>query len=235
MKQFQLKQIVKSPTRQDVILDLVLTNMKDYYDTPQILPPFGLSDHNTVVISSRIRPPISSSKKTIIMRDKRPSQKVEMGRYLGSVDWSSLLASSTSCEDQLSTFNEIIHVGQELLMPVRKVNVNLKDAPWMNEKLKSLILNRQQAFCKHGVNSVIFRFYRNAVNRERKKCKREFYSSKVQHLKGVNPKIWWKEVKRISGIDVCKCSILDQLDDPRTENMSKEAIANTINEALLEP
>ena len=46
-KHFRLKQIIKSPTRKDVILDLVLTNLKDYYVTPQSLPLFGLSDHYT--------------------------------------------------------------------------------------------------------------------------------------------------------------------------------------------
>ena len=51
-KHFRLKQI-KSPTCKDVILDLVLTNLKDYYDTSQSLPPFGLSDYNTTMVSPR--------------------------------------------------------------------------------------------------------------------------------------------------------------------------------------
>jgi hypothetical protein len=54
-KHFRLKQIIKSPTRKDVILDLILTNLKDYYDTPQSLPPFGLSDHNTIMVSPKGR------------------------------------------------------------------------------------------------------------------------------------------------------------------------------------
>lgn len=45
-KHFQLKQTVKSPTRKDVILELVLTNLNDYHVSPEIFPPFGLSDHN---------------------------------------------------------------------------------------------------------------------------------------------------------------------------------------------
>ena len=37
------------------------------------------------------------------------------------------------------------------------------------------------------------------MNRERKTSKAKFYSSKVENLKGKNPKQWWKEVNRLSG------------------------------------
>ena len=45
--QFRMKQLIRSPTRGDRILDLVLTNLPQIYDknSVQILPPFGLSDH----------------------------------------------------------------------------------------------------------------------------------------------------------------------------------------------
>jgi hypothetical protein len=45
--QFRMKQLIRSPTRGDRILDLVLTNLPQIYgkNSVQILPPFGLSDH----------------------------------------------------------------------------------------------------------------------------------------------------------------------------------------------
>ena len=49
LNHFCLKQIVKVPTRKKVTLDLLLTNMHEYYSTPQAYPLFGLSDHNVVV------------------------------------------------------------------------------------------------------------------------------------------------------------------------------------------
>ena len=63
------------------------------------------------------------------------------------------------------------------------------------------IRKRQETFCKNGADSHIFKFYRNAVNRERKSCKAKYYDSKIQQMKGENPNtVWWKEVKRISGM-----------------------------------
>ena len=51
-RHFRLKQMVKKPTRKDAILDLVLTNLHDFYKEPQHFPPFGLSDHQTVSVES---------------------------------------------------------------------------------------------------------------------------------------------------------------------------------------
>lgn len=51
-REFPLKQLVHLPTRGASTLDLVLTNLQDYYKSnpAEIHPPFGLSDHNTIVI-----------------------------------------------------------------------------------------------------------------------------------------------------------------------------------------
>ena len=101
-KHFRVKQIVKFSTRKDVIMDLVLTNLNDYYDTPQSLLPFGLSDHNTIMVSPKERVIKSNSRITVYKRDSRPSCKAAMGRYLCSLDWPLLFDSLESCHDQVS-------------------------------------------------------------------------------------------------------------------------------------
>ena len=95
-KHFRLKQIVKKPTRKDAILDLILTNLHDFYDDPRHFPPFGLSDHNTIAAEPRTRVS-SSSTKYVFKRDMRASRKAEMGRFLSSMDWPSLFTSFESC------------------------------------------------------------------------------------------------------------------------------------------
>ena len=39
--QFQLKQLINFPTRGEAILDLILTNLKNFYQVPTRLTPFG--------------------------------------------------------------------------------------------------------------------------------------------------------------------------------------------------
>ena len=52
---FQLKQIVNFPTRGSNKLDLILTNLAEYYDNPTRTPPMGLSDHVKVLAPPKIR------------------------------------------------------------------------------------------------------------------------------------------------------------------------------------
>ena len=47
---FKLYQIVKFPTRGQNLLDLIFTNMKEFYKEPIKRPAFGLSDHDTIEV-----------------------------------------------------------------------------------------------------------------------------------------------------------------------------------------
>ena len=69
-RHFHLKQIVKASTLKDAILDLVLTNLHDYYDKPQTLPPFGLSDHSTLSVSPLVRKRGAASEKFILKQSR---------------------------------------------------------------------------------------------------------------------------------------------------------------------
>ena len=169
-RHFNLHQIVKKATRKDAILDLVLTNLNKYYKKPRIFPPFGLSDHNTIVVEGQLRDR-SCSTKILLKRDIRASRKAELDRYLAVLEWEKLFSSIDTCEDLVNMFNNVITTGLDILMPIKKIRINLADAPCMTQHLKSLILKRQKAFHDHGAASSQYKFYRNIVNRERKLSK----------------------------------------------------------------
>ena len=44
-----LKQVVTRPTRQDSILDYIITNLKSFYKTPDISAALGTPDHNVIM------------------------------------------------------------------------------------------------------------------------------------------------------------------------------------------
>ena len=83
-RHFGLKQIVKKPTRKNAILDLVLTNMHDYYADPQHFPPFGLSDHHTVIVEAEVRESSRQSPKFILKRDKWESRDDILQLWIGN-------------------------------------------------------------------------------------------------------------------------------------------------------
>ena len=43
-----LKQTVRTPTRGEHVLDLIVTNLHELYNEPSIIAPLGTSDHNVV-------------------------------------------------------------------------------------------------------------------------------------------------------------------------------------------
>lgn len=235
LNHFRLRQIVKVPTRKNVTLDLMLTNIHEYYCAPQTYPPFGLSDHNTIVASPNVKAPRTSNKKVVTRRDCRASRKAEMGRYLSLIDWSHLLGPLDSCEEMWKMFHEIIQIGLDMLMPEKRVEISTVDVPWMNDRLKKLIMKRQKAFNKHGNGSAEFKYYRNLVNRERKACRGKYYESKIQKLKGESPKRWWSEVKRLSRMKEKNTDLASQIQMDDFSNLSQRDQANIINAALLQP
>ena len=233
-KHFNLKQIVKKATRKDVILDFVLTNMNKYYKEPQIFPPFGLSDHNTIIAEGQTRNR-GCSTKVLLKRDKRTSRKAELGRYLAVLKWDKLFSSIETCEELVDVFNNVVSTGLNILMPIKKIPINLADTPWMTQHLKSLILKRQKAFHNHGVASTQYKFYRNIVNCERKLCKANFYKSKIEHTKKENPRVWWNEIKRICSAQRNTTTLTDHIQDEVAKDLSTKEIADAINKAFLEP
>ena len=144
LRHFRLKQIVKVRTWKDATLDLILTNMHEYYSPLQPFAPFGLSDHSVATPLQGKR--INNTKKTITKRDLRASTKASMGRFLNRIDWSILFAPLEGCEEMWNTFTEAVRTGLDILMPEKQCRVCTADAPWMTQRVKALILKRQKAF-----------------------------------------------------------------------------------------
>lgn len=50
-----LKQVVKEPTRNTSILDLIFTNASLFYEDPEIIAPISSADHNMIIWNSKIQ------------------------------------------------------------------------------------------------------------------------------------------------------------------------------------
>ncbi len=103
-------QIVDFPTWGSSKLDLILTNLADFYDKPYSIPPFGLSDHLTILAFQNFRTKKTRSKKVrdkIYVRDKIPSSIRRVGKFLSEVDF--MVSSNRSCEENLNNFTCIIN------------------------------------------------------------------------------------------------------------------------------
>ncbi len=139
-----------------------------------------------------------ASKKLISVQDTRTSKKTSLGRYLNSIDWS-VINVHDECETKYDMFTKLVKIGLDNIMSEKTFKVYPTDVPWITTKLKDLIIRLRQLDFHADRNSLRFKFHRSVVYRERKRCKSLYYSSKVESLKGSNPRCWWKEVRKLSG------------------------------------
>lgn len=95
-----------------------------------------------ISVSPLVRKLGTAHEKFILKRDLQPSRKAEMERHLCSLDWHLLLSSLETYDELLCVFEQVILTGLDPLMPVRKVRMNTRDAPWMTQHLKDLIRKR---------------------------------------------------------------------------------------------
>jgi hypothetical protein len=50
------KQVVESPTRSTVLLDLIITDFNNFYNKPETIAPLGSSDHNVITWNPAMPP-----------------------------------------------------------------------------------------------------------------------------------------------------------------------------------
>ena len=235
---YGLRQLVNFPTRGRNTLDLVLTNLHEYYDQPTKYAPFGFSDHMSVELKPKNRIQFQSAQRIKIKkRDLRPSSRLIFRKYLELLDIPNMFNNVLTCTEKNILLETIITVGLDCILPLRSVKTWSNEPPWMTPELSSLIKKRQFAL-KQG-NTVQFKYLRNRVNRKRKSCRAKYYAKSVQHLKQCKPSAWWDEVKKLSGSKSVYKNNEEILRALRPDNYFsktvKVEIANEVNNSFLFP
>ena len=83
--------------------------------------------------------------------------------------------------------------------------------------------------------SLQFKFYRNQVNRERKRIKSKYYEAKIIDLRNTEPKKWWSECKKLCGMSKPSIDIASKFIGESQTIKDKIDLANKINLAFLDP
>ena len=115
---FHLKQIVTFATKGRNTLDLVLTNLQDFYNFPDRRPPFGLFDHMSIQVKPKLRSELQKPRFTVKSRDLRPNKRLAIQTYLQEVNISTFTNSLTTCAEKESLLETIIKTGLDMQIPV---------------------------------------------------------------------------------------------------------------------
>ena len=90
-----LTQHVLEPTREENVLDIVLSSQKILVDNMKIHEPLGNSDHNQIHFDINVK---SESKNKKYRRNFHKSNYKDMRKYLANLDWNNMLMNKTAIE-----------------------------------------------------------------------------------------------------------------------------------------
>ena len=83
--------MVKNPTRNSNILDLIFTNISSHYNPPEVIEPLSTSDHNMVLWKAKVKQGCINTVKKIKFRPTPSHSLQEFGSCLSQYDWSPVL------------------------------------------------------------------------------------------------------------------------------------------------
>ena len=196
LRQFPMKQTVKSATRGSAILDKIYSNIAEWYLLPMILPETADSDHRTVLAL-----PIHSNVKRgerceVVVRSNDPNGKNLLARALTSINWTQLYHMN-DVEAMTSHFYATVTSLVNMYLPERTVVRHTTNKPWVTDDFCRLVRQRQYAWTSGDM--VKYRALRNRVNRLSVTLRKRFCQKRIQNLRRCNASNWWKETKRLTG------------------------------------
>ena len=223
----RLHQIVKVPTRNNAILDKILTNTNnEFYNEPISLTKIGGGDHFSVLYKPLVHKKVNPIKKEkITIRKFKQSAIIEFGAWLVKFDWSVLLNIS-NVNQKIDYFMSIMWNMINKYFPPIKVEIANCDKKWITPKIKHLIAERQQAhLCK---NFEVRDHLAKKVKHEIKKAKNNYNSSMADTLLSLKPnaKEWYQHIAKITNSSK-KNLVLNSI--PELALKSSVEIVNTIN------
>ena len=98
-----LHHVTKKATKNNSILDLIFTNVDQFYEVRQIIAPLSSGDHNMVIWTSKILQTQITSTNKVTARPIKPSALESCHLFLASYNWTDVTCAS-SVDGKLQKF-----------------------------------------------------------------------------------------------------------------------------------
>ena len=220
-----LKQVVKVPTRENAILDLIMTNChNDWYNDPIGLPKIGKSDHFCVLYVPKQYVKPKNSKEKIMVRQFKKSAILDFGSWLVNYDWSPLFE-IFDVDLKSAYFSTITWLMIDKFFPLIMIEISSTDKEWITPNLKKLINQRQQAFLANNMD--LYKHLARKVRLEIRKAKLCYNKKKAHLFHTLNPREWYKHIYKIIGN---KKQNLNIINIPDLENKTIDEQTKIVND-----
>ena len=195
------KQLVREPTRQGNILDLVFTNNETLVSQVEIGDRFDASDHNEIRFKINARKKVEHN--SVLVPDFRKANYQGLRHHLQSLDWELMgrLGGEVQNSDLEIQYNYIVKEilrAQEQYIPKRKIRSNKNEPRWMSNSIKRDISTKRGLYrrIRSGETQVIGLY--NEIARKVKKdirAAKRNYEVKVPRDPQRNPKGFYQLYK----------------------------------------
>lgn len=229
-----LFQLVTTPTRNNNLLDLLITDSPGYFMDIDTLDPIDDLDHRVIYGTFNIVTPKSHNiKRKVWLYDRANYER--LNNLFLSTDWDDLFSSSPDIDVITDNFTSLILYYAEECIPNKLITIRSRDKPGVTAEVRRLlrVAKRLHSKAKRSQNPVHWEHFRNA-RREAKSAFRtarsKFYSDIADKLldSETNSKTYWKLSKLVYGNKVSK-NVPDLLknDTPVSDSAEKASLFNT--------
>ena len=192
IENFNLTQVVKEPTREGNILDLLLTTYPDYISNVATIP--GMSDHLAVTVEFSIGLKFNKKKpRKIYLYKKGNIESIkDKIRALGGDHFNT----NISIEDNWCKLRDTILDAIDQHIPSKTVRDG-KHVPWLTSQIKRGIKKRKRLFNKAKKSGkeddwLAFRKLRNSIRRDLDQAQNDYIRSilNLENLRASPKKFW---------------------------------------------
>ena len=191
----KLKQLVDLPTRNGKTLDILITNIPQYYNSPIVVPPVPCDNPNDGVPSDhwvpvcyphtdRYKPPLRRFR-TVTYRPLPAESVRRYGQWITSESFDKL-DNSLSPTAHAQELQSLLMGKLDELCPTQTMRVSAQDKPFINKELKTLNRKKQREYNKHG-KSAKYTQLAATFSRKYKAAARSYIRNKVDELKEAEP------------------------------------------------
>ena len=221
---FDLRKMVKKPTRENNILDQIVRNMSPLFQEIQHLRPLGRWDHQRLLLNPKCR--MSTRPRTRTIKPMNRSNLIALEIKLSKTAWDAVYEAEDA-DDEVSIFNGVVTQALDGCLPLKTIRIHPTDKPWMTPSIKAEIKLRQRAFiCR---NMAQYNLMCAKVEDMIKKAKSNYYENKAKSFRTYDPAKWYKAIYDLSGVSTWQ-------DDLTTSSVtSGAALAGKLQISFTEP
>ena len=231
---FYLTQMINQVTREESLLDLIITNCPNYFETFGVADPINDLDHCPIHGQIRLTYPKKANYQRTIFK-YTAEHLSKLNNNLKDVPWNVMLSHNDTIDDMVVNFTSIVKDEMKECIPNKTVLIRPNDKPGMTGRIRYLFrkcnrLHKIASKSKLPQDIEKHRTARKEAKYEWKIAKQNYYNrlyNKMSTSENKN-KVYWKITKSLYGQN--KIPNIPTLTLNGTDYTDEESKATILNE-----